>query len=67
MEKKDIVIREFENIADSAMEELLGIIQIGILPEMSWIDYTELFIKVFLETVAEWQTENIFEEEEEEE
>ena len=65
MEEKNIIINEFENIANSAMGELLNITQMGILPKMSWIEYTELFTEVFLDTVGRWQTENIFEEEEE--
>ena len=64
MKEKDIIINEFENIANSAMGELLNITQMGILPKMSWIEYTELFTEVFLDTVGRWQTENIFEEEE---
>lgn len=65
MEKRDIMINEFKNIANSAMGELLNITQMGILPKMSWIEYTELFTEIFLETIGRWQTENIFEEEEE--
>ena len=64
MKEKNIIINEFENIANSAMGELLNITQMGILPKMSWIEYTELFTEIFLETVGRWQTENIFEEEE---
>lgn len=64
MKEKDVMINEFENIANSAMGELLNITQMGILPKMSWIEYTELFTEVFLDTVSRWQTENIFEEEE---
>ena len=64
MKEKNIIINEFENIANSAMGELLNITQMGILPKMSWIEYTELFKEVFLDTVGRWQTENIFEEEE---
>ena len=64
IKEKDVMINEFENIANSAMGELLNITQMGILPKMSWIEYTELFTEVFLDTVGRWQTENIFEEEE---
>ena len=64
MKEKDVMINEFKYIADSAMGELLNITQMGVLPKMSWIEYTELFTKVFLETIDKWKTENIFEEEE---
>lgn len=64
MKEKDVMINEFKYIADSAMGELLNITQMGVLPKMSWIEYTELFTEVFLDTVGRWQTENIFEEEE---
>lgn len=60
--KNDIMINEFKYIADSAMGELLNVTQMGILPKMSWIEYTELFKETFLDTVGRWQTENIFEE-----
>lgn len=62
--EKDIMINEFKYIADSAMGELLNVTQMEVLPKMSWIEYTELFKEVFLDTISRWQTENIFEEEE---
>ena len=65
MKEKDIMINEFENIADSAMGELLNITQMGILPEMSWEEYVEIFTEVFIKTADRWKAENIFEEEEE--
>ena len=65
MKEKDIMINEFENIADSAMGELLNITQMGILPEMSWEEYVEIFTEVFIKTTDRWKAENIFEEEEE--